>query len=67
MGTFLAALLEKTGIRWFFTGLPVELPAYFLPNFKVVEVRVTKVSRSAVPHFPASRLSNRATHKLGPR
>jgi len=38
MGTFLKALLEKTGIRWFFSGLPVELPACFLPNFRVVEI-----------------------------
>jgi hypothetical protein len=33
----LAALLEKTGIRWFFSGVSVEIPAYFLPNFQVVE------------------------------
>jgi len=39
MGTFLKALLEKTGILWFFSGIPVELPACFLPNFKVVEIR----------------------------
>jgi len=38
MGTLLKALLEKTGIRWFFSGLPVELPACFLPNFRVVEI-----------------------------
>jgi len=39
MGTFLKALLEKTGICWFFSGLPVELPACFLPNFKVVQIQ----------------------------
>lgn len=39
MGTFLKALLEKTGIRWFFSEIPVELPACFLPNFRVVEIR----------------------------
>ena len=38
MGTLLKALLEKTGISWFFQGVSVELPAYFLPNFKVVEI-----------------------------
>jgi hypothetical protein len=41
MGTFLKALLEKSGISWFFRGVPVELPAYFLPNFKVVEIQTT--------------------------
>jgi hypothetical protein len=41
MGTFLKALLEKSGISWFFQGVPVELPAYFLPNFKVVEIQTT--------------------------
>jgi len=39
MGNFLKALLEKTGICWFFSGLPVELPACFLPNFKVVQIQ----------------------------
>jgi len=39
MTKLLAALLEKTGIRWFFNGVPVELPAYFLPNFHVVEIQ----------------------------
>jgi hypothetical protein len=38
MGTLLKALLEKTGIRWFFSGIPVELPACCLPNFRVVEI-----------------------------
>jgi len=42
MGTFLAALLEKTGIRRFFSGVSVELPAYFLPNFQVVEIQNVK-------------------------
>jgi hypothetical protein len=41
MGTLLKALLEKTGISWFFRGVPVELPAYFLPNFQVVEIQNT--------------------------
>jgi len=67
MGTFLKALLEKTGIRWFFSGLPVELPAYFLPNFRVVEINAAKVSHATVPLFPAARLSDklsqRAAHK----
>jgi hypothetical protein len=39
MTKLLAALLEKTGIRWFFSGVPVDLPAYFLPNFHVVEIQ----------------------------
>jgi len=39
MKTFLKALLEKTGIAWFFQGVSVELPAYFLPNFRVVEIQ----------------------------
>jgi hypothetical protein len=38
MKTFLIALLEKTGIAWFFRDVSVELPAYFLPNFRVVEI-----------------------------
>jgi hypothetical protein len=42
MRTFLAALLKKTGIRWFFSGVSVELPAYFLPNFQVVEIQNVK-------------------------
>jgi len=52
MGKLLAALIEKTGIRWFFTGVSVEMPAYFVPNFKVVEIeclpRVTRI-RSRKP------------------
>ena len=39
MTKLLAALLKKTGISWFFSGVPVELPAYFLPNFQVVEIQ----------------------------
>jgi hypothetical protein len=39
MTKLLAALLEKTGIRWFFSGVSVEIPAYFLPNFQVVEIQ----------------------------
>jgi len=42
MNKFLAALLEKTGLRLFFTGVTVELPAYFLPNFRVVEIHNVK-------------------------
>jgi hypothetical protein len=38
MRKLLAALLTKTGIRWFFSGVSVEIPAYFLPNFRVVEI-----------------------------
>src|SRR5262249_4267809 len=53
MRTFLAALLEKTGIRWFFSGLPVELPPYFLPNFQVVEL--SEVRRKARRGSPYSR------------
>jgi len=39
MKKLLAALLTKTGISWFFSGVPVEIPAYFLPNFRVVEIQ----------------------------
>ena len=47
MGTLLAALLDITGIRWFFTGVSVEMPAYFIPNFKVVEIEgLPRVTRS---------------------
>jgi hypothetical protein len=42
MGNLLAALLEKTGIKRFFCGVPVEMPAYFLPNFQVVEIQRVK-------------------------
>jgi len=42
MGTLLAALLEMTGIRWFFSGVTVELPAYFVPSFRVVEIQDVK-------------------------
>ena len=45
MTKLLAALLTKTGISWFFSGVPVELPAYFLPNFQVVEIQ--HLSRAA--------------------
>jgi hypothetical protein len=46
MTKLLAALLKKTGISWFFSGVPVELPAYFLPNFQVVEIQnVTGAAR----------------------
>jgi hypothetical protein len=39
MTKLLAALLKKTGISWFFSGVSVEIPAYFLPNFQVVEIQ----------------------------
>jgi hypothetical protein len=42
MGNILAALLEKTGIARFFCGVPVEIPAYFLPHFRVVEIQNLK-------------------------
>jgi hypothetical protein len=42
MGNLLAALLEKTGIERFFGGVPVEMPAYFLPHFRVVEIQTMK-------------------------
>jgi hypothetical protein len=45
MSKLLAALMEMTGLRRFFTGVTVELPAYFLPNFRVVEMH--EVKRSA--------------------
>jgi len=45
MGNLLAALLKKTGISGFFTGVSVELPAYLLPNFKVVEIECLQVPR----------------------
>jgi hypothetical protein len=49
MTKLLAALLEKTGIRWFFSGVSVEIPAYFLPNFQVVEIR--NMTGAARRHF----------------
>jgi len=42
MRKLLAALMEMTGLRQFFTGVTVELPAYFLPNFRVVEMHEVK-------------------------
>jgi len=42
MRKLLAALVEMTGLRRFFTGVTVELPAYFLPNFRVVEIDEVK-------------------------
>jgi hypothetical protein len=45
MRKVLAALMEVTGIRKFFTGVTVELPAYFLPNFRVVEMHDAKRAR----------------------
>jgi hypothetical protein len=46
MTKLFAALLKKTGISWFFSGVSVEIPAYFLPNFQVVEIQnVTGAAR----------------------
>jgi hypothetical protein len=42
MRKLLAALMEVTGLRRFFTGVTVELPAYFLPHFRVVEMHEVK-------------------------
>ena len=42
MRKLLLALVEMTGLRKFFTGVTVELPAYFLPNFNVVELQDVK-------------------------
>ena len=49
MTKLLAVLLENTGISWFFSGVPVELPAYFLPNFHVVEIQ--NMTGAARRHF----------------
>jgi len=49
MGNLLVALLKKTGISGFFTGVSVELPAYLLPNFKVVEIECLQVPRMRTP------------------
>jgi len=47
MGKLLGAILQKIGVRRFFSGVAVELPLYFLPNFKLVEVPAkTDVPRS---------------------
>jgi hypothetical protein len=44
MRKLLAALMNMTGLRKFFTGVTVEIPAYFLPNFRVVEMHDVKRS-----------------------
>jgi len=44
MRKILAVLMEITGLRRFFSGVTVELPAYFLPNFRVVEMQDVKRS-----------------------
>ena len=44
MRKLLLALAEMTGLRKFFTGVTVELPAYFLPHFRVVEMHDVKRS-----------------------
>lgn len=49
MRKLLAALMNVTGIRRFFTGVTVEIPAYFLPNFRVVEIQDTKRSARVRP------------------
>jgi hypothetical protein len=51
MTKLLAGFLNITGISWFFSGVPVELPAYFLPNFQVVEIQnVTGAARRKYPN-----------------
>jgi hypothetical protein len=45
MRKLLVALMEVTGLRQFFTGVTVELPSYFLPNFRVVELHDAKRAR----------------------
>lgn len=52
MRNFFKTLLAKTGITWFFSGVSVELPAYFLPNFRVVELEAVR---------PAGRRARRAS------
>ena len=42
MKKLLAALLDKTGITWFFSGVPVEFPPCFVPTFQVVEIQSTR-------------------------
>ena len=42
MGKLLTALANVTGLRKFFSGVTVEIPAYFLPNFRVVEMQDVK-------------------------
>jgi len=44
MRNLFKTLLEKTGITWFFSGVSVELPAYLLPNFRVVELEPARPS-----------------------
>jgi hypothetical protein len=64
MGTFLAALLEKTGIRRFFSGVSVELPAYFLPNFQVVEIQALKRGAKTIFQSPQLTPPERRTRWL---
>jgi|KBSMisStandDraft_5_1062788.scaffolds.fasta_scaffold87457_2 hypothetical protein len=52
MSKLLAALMEITGLRQFFTGVTVDFPAYFVPNFRVVEMHNVKRGRV---HSPAER------------
>ena len=51
MGKFFRVILEKVGIRRFFSGVAVELPLYFLPNFKLMEIP----AKTDVPRFGSSR------------
>jgi hypothetical protein len=53
MGKLLAALLKITGISWFFRGVSVEFPAYFVPNFQVVEIH--NVKRGTRKQFSSGR------------
>jgi hypothetical protein len=49
MKKLLAEFFKVTGIEWFFSGVAVEIPAYFLPNFRVVEIQNT--NSAARKHF----------------
>ena len=51
MGKFFRVILEKVGIRRFFSGVAVELPLYFLPNFKRMEIP----AKSEIPRSRSSR------------
>jgi len=42
METLLAALLKKTGISRIFSGVSVDFPAVFLPNFQFAEIATVK-------------------------
>jgi hypothetical protein len=53
MKALLTALIEMTGLRRFFSGVVVELPAYLLPNFRVVEI--PNLKRNAQSKSPTGR------------